>query len=101
MEHNIANTLLYLILHLLCKMRASRNTDVSPAVTQFEPHKVQYSLVENIVECSHSRLMQQCSAVEIRYLQRSHGDSTVLHWRPGQSVKDRQMRSEMDGEQRD
>lgn len=38
-----------------------------------------------------ARLMQQCSAVEIRYLQHSHGDSTVLHWRPGQSVESRQM----------
>lgn len=32
-----------------------------------------------------------CSGVvQIRYLQRSHGDSTVPHWRPGQSVEDRQ-----------
>lgn len=31
------------------------------------------------------------AAVRIRYLQHSHGDSTVLHWRPGQSVEDRQM----------
>lgn len=42
----------------------------------------------------HSEVLAQqgsCStAVQIRYLQHSHGDSTVLHWRPGQSVEDRQ-----------
>lgn len=37
-----------------------------------------------------ARLMQQS-----RYLLHSHGDSTVLHWRPGQSVEDRHMRSEV------
>lgn len=38
-----------------------------------------------------ARLVQRCGAVRIRYLQRSHGDSTVLHWRPGHPVEDRQM----------
>lgn len=45
-------------------------------------------LVGSRVSCSRSKAH---AAVRIRYLQHSHGDSTVLHWRPGQPVEDRQM----------